>query len=98
MKKLIVFCNDNDIVVQNGDVVHYTWHGKELKYIIDFKLPQQKLLLELKDNHVWHREQVKSGKYGCKVAAARAWAVALGFTYHVVFQKEYMNFIKSHLM
>lgn len=97
-KKFIVFCNDNNIVIQNGDVVNYTWHGKELKYIIDFKLPQQKLWVELKDNHVWHKEQVKSGKFAAKVDAAKEWALELGFTYHVVFQKEYMNFIKSHLM
>ena len=40
------------------------------------------MLVEIKDNHIWHKR--KGGK---KEEAARAWAAANGWTYEMVFPK-----------
>ena len=32
-----------------------------------FAIPKLKLLIEIKDNHIWHKEQVQSGKWEEKV-------------------------------
>uniref|UniRef100_A0A6C0JAH2 Uncharacterized protein n=1 Tax=viral metagenome TaxID=1070528 RepID=A0A6C0JAH2_9ZZZZ len=97
-KKFIIFCNENNIYIQNGDTIQYPWKGKNLKYIIDFKLPEQKMLIELKDEHIWHKKQVKNGKFDKKVEFAKIHAKKIKYEYYVVFQNEYMNFIKSHLI
>lgn len=97
-KKFIIFCNENNIYVQNGDTITYRWKGKNLKYIIDFKLPERKMLIELKDEHIWHKKQVKNGKFDKKVEFANAYAKKINYKYYVVFQNEYMNFIKSHFL
>ena len=56
----------NGIVIQDGPYIKYYWNGKNRKYLVDFLMPSEKLLVELKDNHYWHKQEVAIGKWKCK--------------------------------
>ena len=95
-KKFITYCNENKIVILNGDIINYVWKNKTLKYKIDFKIPSKKLLVELKDEHKWYKDEVKNGKAECKVEFAEKFAKNIGYKYELVFQNKYMDFISSY--
>jgi len=71
--KFINFCNNNHIVVRNGPKVKYMFNGSQKTYKVDFEilLNDNKYMVEMKDNHIWHKNQVKSGKWAAKETAAR---------------------------
>lgn len=58
--KLIDWCNDNNILIQNGPNIKYNFEGKDRIYKVDFVI--KKTLIEIKDNHIWHKRDVESGK------------------------------------
>ena len=68
--KFIETCIKNGIEITNGSKVEYDYNSKKHKYTIDFYLPNRKMQVEIKDNHVWHKNQVKSGKWKAKEDAA----------------------------
>jgi len=55
------------LVVNNGPNVDYVFHNKERKYKVDFQIDN--ILIEIKDFHIWHRNQVESGLWDEKVKA-----------------------------
>ena len=65
--KFIEWCASENIVVTNGPNVNYVFHEKQHKYRVDFKIND--ILIEIKDFHIWHRNQVESGIWGEKVKA-----------------------------
>lgn len=67
--KFINFCNDNNILVRNGPIIEYEWNNLKKKYIVDFYIPKLNWLIELEDNHIWHKNQVINGIWDCKVAS-----------------------------
>jgi hypothetical protein len=69
--KFIMYCNKNNIKVENGPKINYTHNSKQKRYIIDFYLPQLNTLIEIKDNHCWHKENIKNGKWGAKINAVK---------------------------
>ena len=96
-KKFITYCNENNIVIKNGDTIEYEWKDKKLKYKIDFKIPDKKLLIELKDKHIWYTREKLNEKQDSKIEAAKKYAVDIDYRYEFVFQNEYMHFIKNRL-
>ncbi len=66
--KFIDWCNNNGFIVKNGPNVQYNFNNKERTYRIDFMI--DKLLIEIKDNHIWHSQDLKSGKWAAKETAA----------------------------
>lgn len=66
---LINYCNYNSILIHNGPKVKYTFDDKKLNYKVDFKV--KNILIEIKDNHIWHKKEVESGKWLAKESAAR---------------------------
>lgn len=62
--KFIEWCNNSGITVINGPLIPYYFDGKERKYKIDFQVND--ILIEIKDNHIWHLNQVVSGKWKAK--------------------------------
>ena len=96
-KKFITYCNENNIVIRNGDTIEYEWKDKKLKYKIDFKIPDKKLLIELKDKHIWYTREKLNGKQDSKIEAAKKYAVDIDYRYEFVFQNDYMHFIKNRL-
>jgi len=66
--KFIEWCASNNIIVKNGPNIDYTFKDKQHKYRVDFEIDG--FLIEIKDFHIWHRNQVESGKWDKKVNAA----------------------------
>ena len=65
--KFIEWCASQNIIVNNGPNVDYVFNNKQRKYKVDFKIND--MLIEIKDFHIWHRNQVESGLWDEKVNA-----------------------------
>jgi len=65
--KFINWCSNNNVLVTNGPNVDYFFNGKDRKYKVDFQIGN--VLIETKDFHIWHRNQVDSGMWQSKVDA-----------------------------
>jgi hypothetical protein len=68
--KFINWCNNSGFVINNGPIIPYEFNAKERTYRVDFVI--NSTLIETKDNHVWHRAELESGKWQAKESAARA--------------------------
>lgn len=68
--KFVKWCNEHDIRVINGPKLKYEWKGSEHTYHVDFELPELKWIIETKDMHIWHQEQVSNGKWDAKKECA----------------------------
>lgn len=64
--KFIEWCKENGIKVENGPKVPYLFEKKRT-YRVDFEIPCIKAIIEIKDNHIWHKKQVESGKWKAKL-------------------------------
>jgi hypothetical protein len=67
--KFINWCNNNSIIVNNGPAISYTFLDIERKYKVDFKIND--LLIEIKDNHIWYKNDIKSGKHDAKLESVK---------------------------
>lgn len=76
-KQFIDWCAQNNIVVKNGPSLSYEFQSKEKVYKVDFLIPSIGYLVEVKDDHCWHRKQIESGQWLCKEQAAND-AIARG--------------------
>jgi hypothetical protein len=65
--KFINWCKSNNIIVHNGPNIEYVFHDKIHKYRVDFQIND--ILIEIKDFHIWHRNQVESGLWDVKKEA-----------------------------
>lgn len=81
--KFIAYCNKNKIQVKNGPKINYIHDSKQKKYIVDFYLPQLNSLIEIKDNHCWHKENKKNGKWDAKINAVEK----------LLYEKKYSEYI-----
>lgn len=88
-------CFENNIDIINGPEIDYIYDNKKHIYRIDFYLPKLKMLIEIKDNHIWHRKQIENGKWDCKYNAAVNYAYLNGMTYHLLFKKDFDTFFAS---
>jgi hypothetical protein len=65
--KFIEWCASENFIVINGPNIDYIFHEKNHKYRVDFKIND--ILIEIKDFHIWHRNQVESGIWDEKIKA-----------------------------
>jgi hypothetical protein len=86
-KKFIEWCEEEDILIQNGPAISYNCNDKKSKYYVDFELPELKMLIEIKDNHIWHKMQIKNGKWGKKELAAIEWSKFNNYKYEIIYPK-----------
>ena len=75
--KFIEWCNSNNIIVNNGPSVEYIFNEKMHKYRVDFQINE--LLIEIKDFHIWHKNQVLSGVWDAKIEAIKKMGVKYYF-------------------
>jgi len=94
-KSLINFCNTNNILIQNGPKVLYFFNNKERTYNIDFKVDN--ILIETKDNHIWHKKEIETGKWNLKSNSAKKYCKENEMIYKLIFPKDIENFQKSLL-
>lgn len=97
-KRFIEWCEDKNIQIKNGPNINYLFNDKQHTYRVDFELPEYKILVEIKDNHCWHKDQVKSGKFTAKESAAKLWCSQNSYNYHVIFPKTIQDFKDSILL
>lgn len=64
--KFVTWCNQNNILVINGPRLEYEWNQSKHIYHVDFEIPKLKWIIETKDMHIWHQEQILNGKWGEK--------------------------------
>ena len=86
-KRFIEWCDEHSIPIKNGPTIQYKFQDKLHNYRVDFELPSFKRLIEIKDNHCWHQQQLASGKFGAKETAAIEWCNKNGYTFSVIFPK-----------
>lgn len=91
------FCNNNKIELQNGQKIPYEWNDKKRNYIVDFYIPQIKHLIELKDDHIWHKTQIKNGMWDSKIKGVDNFLQETGYKYMLIFPKNYTQCTKTIL-
>lgn len=93
--KFINFCNDNKIIIENGPAINYEWNNKNRKYIVDFYIPKLKMLIELKDDHIWHKQQIDNGMWKAKMDKVDELIKNNSYSeYLLIFPKNYVEKIK----
>jgi hypothetical protein len=96
-RRFISWCVENNIKIQNGPSIEYIFQDKTHVYRVDFQLPELRMLIEIKDNHCWHKAQVLSGKFLKKETAAIKWGQENSYTFHVVYPKNVQSIKESIL-
>ena len=90
-------CDKENIQIVDGAEIEYIFKNKKLTYRIDFLLPQYNLMVETKDNHIWHQEQIKSGKWEKKEEAAIKYCTKNNRKYVLLFPNDIEEFFKNLL-
>ena len=96
-KTLINFCNQNNIVINNGPKIDYEWNNISKKYYLDFDIPEYGLLIETKDRHIWHIKQVNNGIWQAKIDAATDYSKKNNRIFITIFP-EHLEGLKSLLL
>lgn len=86
---LIEYCGYNGILINNGPSIKYVFNGKEHSYRVDFII--NRILIEIKDNHIWHRNEVDSGKWEKKEESAIEYCKDNNLEYKLVMKNEVKN-------
>ena len=76
----------NSILIENGPKVLYFFNKKERTYNIDFKI--NNILIETKDNHIWHKKEIESGKWVLKSKSAKEYCKRNNMEYKLIFPKD----------
>jgi hypothetical protein len=93
--KFINWCNNNNILVVNGPTIPYIFGNKDRKYKVDFMI-NSKVLIEIKDNHIWHINDMKSGKWQAKEEAVNNMIKNGIYTkYYMITPKDWLDSLKK---
>lgn len=92
--EFIKACEQRNIKVLNGHIVKYGFNGSVHDYKIDFYLPEFQYQIELKDNHVWHKKQVESGKWKAKEEAALKFCKKNNMSFYLLFPNDINAFLE----
>lgn len=94
-KKFVEFCEENKIRVLDGPTLDYYWNNAPRTYTIDFYLPDLRLVIEIKANHIWHRQQITNGKWNAKEKVAQEYYEKNNYQFLLLFNDDFdnLNFI-----
>lgn len=97
--KFIRYCNENKILLINGPKISYNISNsnKLHSYRVDFAISKLKLLIEIKDNHIWHRDQVASGKWEERVKGVENFLQNKHIYNDVIYEKYIIIFPKNYV-
>jgi hypothetical protein len=82
--RLIQHYNSIGTLIKNGPRVKYNFNGKERIYKVDFEIQNQKMLIEVKDMHIWHKREIESGKWKAKEEAVTKWADENEYRFYLI--------------
>ena len=92
--KFIDWCASQNIIVNNGPHVDYVFKEKSKKYRVDFKIDN--ILIEIKDFHIWHRNEVESGIWDEKINAVNKYVLDNNLTkYYFITPNNWNQMIKE---
>lgn len=99
-KNFIDFCNMNNINIINGPKIEYIWNNKKRFYFLDFYIPKLKTIIELKDMHIWHKNEIKNNKWYEKEKSIYSLINEnnLYNEYILLFKKDFNNIFKNNLI
>ena len=87
---------ENGIKIINGPTIPYFWNLKWHKYLIDFMIPDFGDLIEIKGEHIWHKESLKNGKWASKENSAKNYANVNNLKYNLLFSKDIDDYFATH--
>ena len=99
-KRFLTWCEENNIMVKNGPIINYTWNNKNYNYCPNFEIIDKKILLEFKDNHVWHKQNKQyneTSKFEQKNKYTNIWCKENNYTFHIIFPKN-LSEIKKKIL
>jgi hypothetical protein len=70
-KKFVDWCNARDYLVKNGPYIPYFFNGKSKIYRVDYQIAD--IIIEIKDFHIWHKNQIESGLWQTKLDAVNTY-------------------------
>jgi len=82
--KFIKWCHEEGIILNNGPYIKYIFEGKERTYRVDFRIGE-KILIEIKDFHIWHKNQVQSGLWDTKLKAVETYNLTNDSVYYFIY-------------
>lgn len=91
----ITKCQEKGLDIINGPKIPYMFEGKKHCYTIDFYLPELRMAIEIKDNHIWHKRQVTTGKWEQKEKAAKDYCQRNNSNFKLIFSKEIDDFLNN---
>lgn len=94
-KYFIEQCELKDIKILDGITVDYVFNETKHKYRIDFLLPEFNKLVEIKANHIWHRNQLESGIWKIKQTKAEKHSIKNNLNYILLFNEDIDVFLTS---
>jgi len=74
--KFIEWSKNQNLLIKNGPFIEYIFHDKIKKYKVDFQIGN--ILIEIKDFHIWYKNQVESGQWTSKVNAVNEYILEHG--------------------
>jgi len=90
----IEYCQENNISIWDGPIIEYTLNNKKHFYFIDFET--QNYVIEIKSDHIWYQEDIKSGKLDAKNNAAKEYAALCGKEFLFLLDiKDYSGYIRE---
>lgn len=97
--KFIRYCNENKIYIINGPNIPYynILTNKKCLYKVDFAIPKLNLLVEIKDNHHWHREQINNGKWMSKMNGINTYLNQKNEYKNIIYEKFIVIFPKNYV-
>jgi len=96
-KRFIDWCSDNNLKIKNGPVIEYIWKDKKHKYYVDFEIIDKNIILEFKDNHIWHQQQTENGKFDQKNKYTNEWCKKNNYIFKIIFPKN-LSDIKKQIL
>lgn len=93
-KRLVSFCEERNIPIENGPIVHYVLDGKKRKYFLDFKIIVNGItkLVEMKSNY-WYFLDKRA--VDAKTAAAKTLCDERGWKFYFITNNENKRFDDS---
>ena len=92
---LINYCNINSVLIENGPLIKYEFENKIRTYFVDFRI--RNILIEVKDDHIWHKNDILSGKWKAKEDAAKEYCKINKLEYKLIMKKDVVN-LKDYIV
>lgn len=87
--KFIEWTKSQNLLIKNGPSIEYEFNNKTRKYKVDFQI--EDILIEIKDFHIWHKNQVESGQWSSKVNAVNEYILEKGLNRYFFFTPNNWN-------